>query len=118
MWDLATIRSMNAEAGILARGKRLKPFKLSDEKQFEDMPPFPIPNFGDKADDMDEEYDRVDSLFVDSSGMGSPGEPALTSDQFIVKMRKLLDEHGTIFLAIESQGQFQLYVGVWKEKAS
>lgn len=118
MFSLEQIKAMNADAGILARGKRLKPFELKEESQLDDMPPFPFPNFGDKADDMDEQYERVDSLFVDSSGFGSPSEPALTLDQFTEKLREIVREHGIVFLAIESTGQFQIYVGVWKEKAS
>ena len=116
MFGLETIRAMNAESGMKARAKKLKPFELNSEEQIDEMPPFPFPNFGDKADDMDEQYDRVDSLFVDSSGFGAPHEPALNADQLLTKIRELFEEHGTLLFAIESQGQFQLHVGVWKEK--
>jgi len=116
MWSLEQIRAMNADAGIMARGKRLKPYKLNDEDQINGMPPFQFPNFGDEADRMDEEYERVDSLFCDSSGFGSPSEPALTNDQLKSKLRRLLLDHGELLLAIESVGQFQLYIGVWKNK--
>ena len=116
MWGLETIRSMNAEAGAAARAKRLKPFRLVGVEQIDDMPPFPFPNLGDEADQMDEEYERVDSLFVDSSGFGSPSEPALTATQLEAKLRELFAAHGELLLAIESVGQFQLHVGVWKDK--
>lgn len=105
---------MNAEAGARARGKRLKPFPLHSEDQLENMPPFPFPNFGDKSDDMDEAHERVDSLFCDSYGFGGP---ALSHDGVKRKLKELLEEHGDLMLAIEEQGQFQLYLGVWKEKS-
>lgn len=117
MLSLEEIRRMNAESGMYARSHKLKPFLLKYVGQLDSMPPFPFPNFGDKADEMDEKYERVDSLFCDSSGWGSPGEPALTTDQLKRKLKELFEEHGSILLAIESQGEFQLHLGVWKEKA-
>lgn len=115
MWGLGTIKKMNNDAGILARGKQLKPFLLHSEDQLKDMPPFPFPNFGDEAKVLDEQYEKVDSLFVDKSGFGSSNEPALTLTQLVQELQELLDKHGSLYLAIEEEGQFQLYVGVWRE---
>ena len=54
-------------------------------------------------------------VFVDSSGYGLPGEPALTKDEFIASVKKGLG------YAVTDIGQFQVYVGVYernkKEKA-
>ena len=90
---------------------------INNIEEIEAMPPFPFPNLGDEADNVDEVYERVDSLFCDSSGFGGPGEPALTIDQLKRKLTELIDEHGEIFVGIESTGQFQLDLAVWKEKA-
>jgi hypothetical protein len=114
MWSLETIKAMNADAGILARAKKLKPFVLRKKEQLEKMPPFPFPNFGTKADDMDEQHERLDSLFCDTYGFGGP---ALSHEGLKRKLGELLDEHGKLMLAIEEQGQFQLRLGVWKERA-
>ena len=79
------------------------------------MPPFPFPNLGDDAENLDRQYERVASLFVDKSGFGAPDEPSLTTDQFTDRLRELLRENeGGLRLAIEEEGPFQLYVGVWR----
>lgn len=55
-------------------------------------------------DDRDE-FEEVNSHFVDSFGWGREDEPALTPEQFLVKVRK------DRFYAITGQGQFQVHVG-------
>lgn len=117
MFSLEQIKAMNADAAIMARGKKKKPFKLSEPKQVDEMPPFPFPELGDAVEDFDDQYERLDSLFCDHSGWGSSGERALTVDQLKMELKRLLGEHGTLYLAIEEVGQFQLYLAVWKEKA-
>lgn len=116
MYGLETIRQMNREAGERAREEGLVPFHLTDEAQLDLMPPFPFPNIGDDCVEVDKQYERLDSLFVDKSGFGAPDEPALTIQQFCDKLTELLSENREtgLRLAIESEGQFQLYVGVWR----
>lgn len=114
MWDLATIHAMNQETGDKAKNK--SPYEVTSEEEIDEMPPFPFPSVGTESNRFDEEYERVTSLFVDSSGFGSPHEPALNSDQLKTELKELLEEHSTLLLAIESEGQFQLHLGVWKEK--
>lgn len=115
MLSLEEIRRINADAGMSARSLKKEPFLLKHEAQLDNMPPFPFPYIGDMADDVDGKYERVDSLFADSSGFGSPGEPALTISQLLKKLRVLLRDNGPLRLAIESCGEFQVYIGVWKE---
>lgn len=116
MWSLEQIRAMNADRGILARAKRVKPTLLKSGKQLEKMPPFPFPHIGDMSNDLDEEHERVDSLFCDSYGFGDGR--SLSENGLKKRLGELLDEHGQLMVAIEEQGQFQLYVGVWKEKTT
>jgi hypothetical protein len=56
-------------------------------------------------------------LFVDTSGWGSPGEPALTHDQMVRKMSALAEEHftkgRTLYWGLTLVGQFQGYLGYW-----
>ncbi len=65
-----------------------------------------MPNIGDHRF---ENYDMIESLFVDNSGCGADSEPALTLDQFLCKVEKGLG------YAIISEGQFQIDVGVFKK---
>mgnify|MGYP003133333305 FL=1 len=53
-------------------------------------------------------------LFVDSSGFGQPNEPALTIEQLISLMAKLLSNKPSLGFGIISQGQFQLTIGVFE----
>jgi len=50
-------------------------------------------------------WKMVNEYFVDLSGFGAPGEPALTLKQFIDKVRV---DYG---YAITEAGQFQVYIG-------
>lgn len=59
-------------------------------------------------------YELVEELFVDSSGFGAPDELALTQDQFYKKLSELLTEHGELYATITGQGQFQVYVGLFR----
>lgn len=106
---------MNREQGVKAKRKKLEPYLICAEEQIDSMPPFPFPSVGDAADDFDDQYDRIESLFCDSTGFDNVG-PALSVDGLKRRLRKLLNEHGDILCAIEEVGQFQLCLGVWKEK--
>lgn len=54
-------------------------------------------------------WKQIDTHFVDSSGLGSPGEAALTSEQFVAKVKA---SHG---YAIISMGQFQVHIAEFVE---
>jgi hypothetical protein len=49
-----------------------------------------------------------EEYFVDSSGFGSPGEPALTFDQFATKCTEGMG------YAITEAGQFQVYIAEYR----
>ena len=114
MWGLATIRSINNEAAARARRYNKQPYRLSDPTAIDSFPPFPFPHLGCECDKVDEDHERVATLFCDGSGFGSPTEPALTQEQLKDRLTRLLDEHGDLLLAIEEVGQFQLYLAVWR----
>ena len=59
-------------------------------------------------------YELIDELFVDSSGLGSDNEPALTASQFERKLAYLINEHGPLEARITGAGMFQVYVGLFK----
>ena len=114
MFGLETIIAMNKAAGDKAREGSLEPYLLEDPAQLDTMPPFPFPNIGDDSVEVDKRLERITSLFCDKSGFGAPDEPALTMNQLMSTLTELLEEHGPLRLAIEEEGQFQLYIGVWK----
>jgi len=66
-----------------------------------------------------EEYTALIDLFCDSSGLGSPDEPALTKNQAIQRTAVLIDEYENeqLYCGITGIGQFQVYVTVYKKAA-
>jgi hypothetical protein len=63
-----------------------------------------------------DEFEVVETLFCDSSGFGSPHEPALTEAEAVAKMEELIEEHGQLFSGLTGIGQFQVYVTLYKKK--
>jgi hypothetical protein len=57
----------------------------------------------------------VEELFCDSSGFGLDTEPALTPHQAITKVNQLIKDNGQLYASITGQGQFQVYVGLFKK---
>lgn len=55
--------------------------------------------------------------FVDISGLGTVGEPALTRDQFIREAIAATEKHGTLAWGVTEVGQFQGYVRAWRVRA-
>jgi hypothetical protein len=113
MYGLAEIRAMNAEAAERAVSEGVEPYHVDSVDEVDEMPPFPFPHLGDACRSVDESRTRIDTLFVDSSGFGSENEPALTIEAFKAKLRDYLEQHGSVYVAIESAGQFQVWVALW-----
>lgn len=109
MYSLEVIREMNREAGDAARQSqeesRTQPFLIMNEAELALWPPFPFPNLGDFSPPGWEEVDR---FFCDSSGLGDPNEPALTTDQLKAQLKV-----GMGYAIVES-GQFQAYIGEFR----
>ena len=76
--------------------------KDGDKNMFQDTKMFDL-------DDSDG-FEQIDSHFVDSSGWGKKGEPALTVDEFLKKVK------AGRFYAITGIGQFQVHVGEYIKK--
>lgn len=56
-------------------------------------------------------WKKIESLFVDSSGLGADDEPAMSIRQFLVKVR---NNGPGIGYSIEEVGQFQVYIRVMR----
>ena len=70
------------EARRAAREHR-QPF-IVEKEDLEVMPPFPFPNLGDY---VPKGWEITETYFVDSSGFGQRGEPALSVDEFKDKIK-------------------------------
>lgn len=110
MFSLEVIRAMNKEAGDHARIEGTQPYLLTTAQQLKGMPPFRFPNIGD----MKIKNELITTLFCDKSGFGSSDEPALTTRQLIQTLTDLLETRGPLLIAIVEDGQFQLYLNIWK----
>ena len=117
MWGLDTIRQMNQEAADRALGEQSIPYRMDSLDELDEWPPFPFPHLGYACEEVDKTHDRLDTLFVDSSGYGSVGEAAMTMRAFTDRLCLLSEAHGSLLLAVEEAGQFQVYVAVWKADA-
>ena len=113
MMSLQYISQMSDEAAVKAAEQELEPLALWPS---DCDPPFRFPDIGS----MDPEgFEKVEDLFVDHSGFGSPGEAALTSEEFSEKLLAMVKaSEVTLFAAITETGQFQLYVTVYRKEGA
>jgi hypothetical protein len=121
MWGLDMINEMNAEAGAKARELNIQPLVLTTEEYAgldTVVAKGGFPNLGDFADDVDGTFERLDTLFCDSSGFGSPSDPALNHEQLERTVGELLDIHEELLFGIVEVGQFQLHLGIWKSHSA
>lgn len=64
---------------------------------------------------LSDEWEATDKTwFVDSSGFGSAGEPALTIDQFRKQLVEYVQENFTHGFGLSGVGQFQVYVTAYR----
>ncbi len=96
---------MSRKQAIQAAREKHQPY-LFEEEDRDTFPPFPFPNIGSYRP---KGWKLVNSLFCDSSGMGSVGEPALTCKQLIDRLRV-----GYGYAIIET-GEFQAYIGEFEK---
>ena len=109
MMDLATIQAESASAARKAAREGKYPWILWPEDvaafQAGRNSGFHFPFIGDWRP---RGWKLVETYFVDASGFGSEGEPALTIRQFAGKVKA-----GMGYAVIEA-GQFQVYVGEFR----
>ena len=108
MMSLSTIREISAKAARKAAREHKTPLlvELDDmDNLYEHLRAMPF-----IGDYVPKGFVKVGEFFVDATGFGSPGEPALTQQEFL---RRVKVGHG---YAITEQGQFQVYVGEYQRK--
>lgn len=103
MMSAAAIRQLSEEAAAKAAELEQEPmvaFMDGDEAIMR------MPNLGDYRP---KGWKLIEELFVDKSGWGSDSEPALSSGQFMAKVKEGLG------YALIQEGQFQVYIGVFEK---
>lgn len=100
---LALIEQLSRKAGERAAKEKREPLIAFVDR---DESILNCPNLGDYIPD---EWKLIDQLFVDKTGFGTVGEPALTIDQFINKIKSGLG------YAIIEEGEMQLYIGIFEK---
>ncbi len=107
MMSLEYIQQLNREAGEHAAQENLSPYVYWDESELDQSEGFPFPFIGDLEP---EGWTEVERHFVDSSGFGEDGEPALSAGQFVTLIRERIASGKVTAWAIVECGQFQVYV--------
>jgi hypothetical protein len=108
MMSIQTIQDLSRKAARKAAREHKRPamVELEDMETLETE--LSIPNLGDYRP---KGYKLINTWFVDKSGFGSPGEPAMTIPRMFEKIR----ENGPGFgYGMIEEGLFQCYVGVFK----
>lgn len=111
MMSPETIDQMTRDAGREACEQQQKPYLIwpQDLTAWREGRGFPMP-FPMIGDHEPEGWEpEGDALFIDTSGMGSPGEPAMTLPQLL---NELKEGRGYAFT---QQGQFQAYLQCFKQ---
>src|SRR4030042_6549218 len=106
MFSLDQIYAMQREAAEKAAKEHQVPYIVWQE-DLDNMPPFPFPFLGDY---VPKGWKLVETYFVDSSGFGQEGEPALTARQFLAKIKV---DFG---YALREVGEFQVVVGEYQKE--
>lgn len=114
MYSSNTIVNLNADAALAAAAKNLVPFIPWDAREIETLGINllrQIPNIGSL--DVSDAWEEIDTVLVDSSGLGSEGESALTVRGCLDFIKNHVEECSHRGFAIVSTGQFQIVLGVF-----
>ena len=103
MMSQSVIKDLSDQQAKKARKAAAKPYVATCDG---DREVTGMPNFGSYRPDQ---WEMVDTLFVDSSGYGAENEPALTLNRFLAAVKK-----GSGYAIVE-EGQFQCVIGVFKK---
>jgi hypothetical protein len=99
MYSQETICEMSTRAAVDAARRHRVPLVCETEEDFHR-----IPNIGDYRPDG---WKLMDGLFVDSTGVGLEGKPALTFEEFAEQASNHPDDGH----ALIEVGQFQVLIG-------
>ena len=116
MFSGDTIVQINAEAALAAAAKNLVPFIPWDANEIDVLGADflrKIPNIGSL--DVSDAWEEINTVLVDSSGLGSESEPALTVRGVLAFIKEQITESTSRGFALVSTGQFQVVLGVFEK---
>jgi hypothetical protein len=114
MLDHSQIRAIVEEETAKARALALRPADIR-QLDLSKCPPFPF--LGDYVPEGWVKFEvngDHKTYFVDSSGLGEPGEAALTVREFLEVLKQYKLSGDPFGFGIIEAGQFQVVVGVYK----
>jgi len=88
-----------------------EPHVPDSAEEIRGYPPIPFPDL--REFESAEWKDTEESWFVDSSGMGSDNEPALTVSQFKLELEAYHKANPTHGFGLTGMGQFQVYMSAF-----
>ena len=103
MYSLNEIIALNDETSVKADEQKLQPYVAECDG---DEGVFKYPNFGYYRP---QGWKEVGTYFVDNSGFGGDGEPALTAEKFQASVK---EGYG---YAVTEEGQFQVHITEFKK---
>jgi hypothetical protein len=112
MMALSEIKRISDQAAKSAAISKKEPYVPFDETEIKDTR-FTIPMLGSY---VPKGWVQVESLFCDTSGVGTDNEPAMTLNQLKSKMLEYAKKKGTYGYGITEEGQFQCHVGVFEKE--
>jgi hypothetical protein len=115
MYSLATIIAMNEEVTEKAIKKGKKPRIVRTTAVVDKMPPFPFPSIGNYEPDG---WTPLDIWFVDKTGLGRAGEPALTVEAFKTVIKEFITKRPDerIGFAIIEEGEMQVHIQAFRKE--
>lgn len=114
-WNYKYIRLLADEATERAKVSNLRPATLTEVVQnFKTSRRFNIPFLGDHIPDGWERLEQ--EIFVDTTGCGKPGDPAITQFDFFMRTADLLKDANTdaYGYAVIEQGQTQALIATYR----
>jgi hypothetical protein len=112
-------KALLAEAEAMDADTTTEPYLIETQAEIDGYPPFPFPKVGEYDTSggpgnypLADGWEVVRELFCDSSGLGQPGESALTIEQLKAELRP-----GFAY-GITGEGQFQVRVTEFRKLPS
>ena len=113
MMSIEQVRAESNKRARIARRLGLESWAPIDADEVLCWGRCPIPFLGSY---VPEGWELIDDFFVDSSGLGSDDEPALTYSRFKKLAAKRVTDQPGVGFAITEAGECQVYVGVYQRR--
>jgi len=119
-WNYEYIRQLATEAAEIARERGLRPSLATEVvKTYRHSHRFNIPFLGDYVPDGWKRLEKIEPIFVDTTGRGQPGDPAITAFEFFRLVETSLKGKSIsrIGYGVIEQGQTQALIATYKKES-